>query len=117
MNIADGHSKERFLILVLNMHRTWSFYDIFLLILHILQTEILFMRIYNGTESIFQKISDYSGQIKTKGDIRSVLFDSQFVQNAVFFYNQITSNGRGEVSAVKDGKPCNLCRTLMMRMI
>jgi len=31
------------------------------------------------------------------------LFDSQFVQNAVFFYKQITSKGRGEVSAVTDG--------------
>jgi hypothetical protein len=117
MNIADGHSKENSVILMLIMHMTLSFYDIFLLILLILQPEILFMRIYKGTESIFQKFSNYSRQIKAKGDIMRDLFDSQFVQNSVFFYKQITSNGRGEVSAVKDGKRCNLCRTLMMKMI
>jgi hypothetical protein len=46
-----------------------------------------------------------------------VLFDSQFAQSEAFFYKQITSNGRGEVSAVKDGNRCNLWRTLMMKMI
>ena len=55
MNIADGHSKERFFILMLIMHKTWSFYDIFLLILHIFQPEILFMRIYKGTELYFKR--------------------------------------------------------------
>jgi hypothetical protein len=95
MNIAGGHSKELYFILMLIMHRTLSFYDIFLLILHILQPEILFMRIYQGTESIFQNISDYSRQLKARGDIMRVWFDSQFVQNALFFYKQITSNRRG----------------------
>jgi len=82
-----------------------------------LQPEILFMRIYKGTESIFQKFSDYSGQIKAKGDIMRDLFESQFVQNDAFFYKQITSNGRGEISAVIDGKRCNLRRNVMTKMI
>jgi len=59
------------------------------------------MRIYKGTESIFQKISNYSGQIKAKEDITRDLLERQFVQNEAFFYKQITSNGRSEVSAVK----------------
>jgi len=99
------------------MHRILSFYDIFLLILRILQHKILFTRIYKGTESIFQKISDYSRQIKAKGNIKRVWFYRKFVQNEAFFYKHTTSDGRGEVSAVKDSKRCNLCRTLMMKMI
>jgi hypothetical protein len=109
--------KERLFILTHITHRTFSFYDLFLLILRILQHEILFMRIYKGTGSIFQKISEYSGQIEAKDDIMRVLFDSQFVQNEAFFYKQIISIGRVEISAVKDGKRCSLCRTLMMKMI
>ena len=97
-------------------HRTVSFYDIFLSSLRILQPEILFMRIHKATESIFQKISDYSGQIKAKVDIIRDLFESQFVQNETF-YKQVISKGRGDVSAVKDGKRCNLSRTVMIKII
>ena len=98
-------------------HRTVSFYDVFLSSLRILQLEIFFMRIYKGTDSIFQKISDYSGQIKAKADIIRDLLESQFVQNETCFYKQVISNGRDEVYAVKDGKRCNLCWTLMIKMI
>jgi hypothetical protein len=65
---------------------------------------------------MLQKISDYSLQIPAKGDNMRFLSFSLFVQNEVFCI-QITSNSRGEVSGVIDGKRCNLTRTLMTKVI
>jgi hypothetical protein len=102
---------------MLIMHKNLSFIDIFLMILLILQTEILLKGIHRETGSILHNISGYSRQIPAKGDNTRVLFFALFVQNEAFFSIQITSDGRGEVSGVTDGKQCNLCWTLMTKTI